>query len=124
MTKIVFWSDWPSTPEGGIARHLPDDTVVTITREADLAQAGDAEVAFGGIRQDRVKTLLAATPKLRWYHTPAAGVDRLIDIPDFRERRFKDPPLLGRECQPTTLQLEHARNTSRKSFQQPGRSTK
>jgi phosphoglycerate dehydrogenase-like enzyme len=89
MTKIVFWSNWPSTPEGGIARALPDDVVVAVKDEADLADAADAEVAFCGIRQDRVRTLLAATPKLRWYHTPSAGVDRLLEIPDFRERGIR-----------------------------------
>lgn len=89
MTTIVFWSNWPSTPEGGIAGALPQDDVITVTDEADLAKVGDAEIAFCGIRQDRVKRLLSATPKLRWYHTPAAGVDRLLDIPDFKERGIR-----------------------------------
>jgi phosphoglycerate dehydrogenase-like enzyme len=56
--------------------------------ESDLTRARDAEVAFCGIDQDRVRKLLAAAPKLRWYHTPAAGVDRLLEIADFRERRI------------------------------------
>ena len=85
MTTIAIWSNWPSTPtDFGAA--LPDDTLVLIKDENDLARAAAAEVAFSGISLDRVRKLLAATPKLRWFHTPAAGVDRFLDIPDFRER--------------------------------------
>ncbi len=86
MTKILFWSSWPSTPQGGIASALPGDEVIMVRDEADLVMAADAEVCFCGISQDRVRRVLAAAPKLRWYHTPAAGVDRLLTIPDFRER--------------------------------------
>lgn len=86
MTKIVFWSTWPSTPQGGLAAALPDDEIIRIADEGDLGRAADAEVAFGGISGDRVQKLLAAAPGLRWYHTPAAGVDRLLDIPEFRAR--------------------------------------
>ena len=88
MTKIVFWSNWPSTPQGGIRSALPDDEVIEIADEADLGRAADAEVAFCGISPDRIAKLLAAAPKLRWYHTPAAGVDRLLDMPAFRERKI------------------------------------
>lgn len=88
MTKIVFWSTWPSTPQAGIRSALPDDEVVAIAGEGDLALAADAEIAFGGISSDRVAKLLAAAPRVRWYHTPAAGVDRLLDIPDFRTRNI------------------------------------
>ena len=85
MTTIAIWSNWPSTPtDFGAA--LPDDTLVLIKDENDLARAAAAEVAFCGISLDRVRKLLAATPQLRWFHTPAAGVDRLLDIPDFRAR--------------------------------------
>ena len=85
MTTIAIWSNWPSTPmDFGAA--LPDDTLVVIKDENDLARAAAAEVAFCGIGLDRVRKLLAATPRLRWFHTPAAGVDRFLEIPDFRER--------------------------------------
>lgn len=85
MTTIAIWSNWPSTPtEFGSA--LPDETLVVIRDEKDLSRAAAAEIAFCGISLDRVRKLLAATPKLRWFHTPAAGVDRFLEIPDFRER--------------------------------------
>jgi len=85
VTTIAIWSNWPSTPtDFGTA--LSNDTLVLIKDETDLVRAAAAEVAFCGISLDRVRKLLAATPKLRWFHTPAAGVDRFLEIPDFRER--------------------------------------
>jgi phosphoglycerate dehydrogenase-like enzyme len=32
--------------------------------------------------------LIAAAPKLRWVHTPAAGVDRFLEMPELRQRRI------------------------------------
>jgi phosphoglycerate dehydrogenase-like enzyme len=85
VTTIAIWSNWASTPtDFGAA--LPDETLVMIKDESELGRAAAAEVAFGGISLDRARKLIAATPKLRWFHTPAAGVDRLVEIPDFRER--------------------------------------
>src|SRR5438105_8971021 len=86
MPTIVFWASWPSTPQGGIAAAFPEDTVIPIADEGDLARARDAEIAFAGLREDRVRKLLDAVPKLRWYHTPSAGVDRLVEVSEFRER--------------------------------------
>ena len=86
MPTIVFWSNWPSTPQSGITAALPDDTVIPIKEEGDLSRARDAEIAFCGLREDRVRRLLDAAPKLRWYHTPSAGVDRLVEVNEFRER--------------------------------------
>jgi phosphoglycerate dehydrogenase-like enzyme len=87
VTTIVIWSNWPSTPPD-LALALTGDKVVMVKAEDDLASVAKAEVAFCGINQERVKKLLAATPALRWFHTPAAGVDRLIELPDFRERNI------------------------------------
>lgn len=86
MPTIVFWSNWPSTPQGGIASAFPDDTVIAVKDEADLARVKDAEIAFCGLREDRVRKVLDAAPKLRWYHTPSAGVDRLVEVREFRDR--------------------------------------
>lgn len=58
-----------------------------VKEETDLTGAAKAEIAFCGTNLERVKKLLAATPALRWFHTPAAGVDRLIELPEFREGR-------------------------------------
>jgi phosphoglycerate dehydrogenase-like enzyme len=88
VTTIVFWSNWPSTPQGGITHALPVDRVIAIADEADLPRARDAEIAFCGLREDRVRKVLDAAPNLRWYHTPSAGVDRLGEVEAFRERGF------------------------------------
>ncbi len=88
MTKIIFWSSWPSTPQGGIAAALPDDLVISIKDEADLARAAEAEVAFCGTSLDRSRKLLDAAPRLRWFHTPSAGVDRFLEMPEFRARKI------------------------------------
>ena len=88
MVKIGFWSSWPSTPQGSFAASFPDDEVVAIKDENDLARAADIEIAFCGISNERSRQLIAAAPKLRWFHTPAAGVDRFLDMPEFRERKI------------------------------------
>ncbi len=88
MTKIVFWSTWPTTPLASYVAALPDDEIITIASEADLGRAAPAEIAFGGIRADLIVKLLEAAPELRWFHTPQAGVDRLLDIPAFRARNI------------------------------------
>ena len=85
MTAIVLWSTWASTPDD-LARAAPDDRVLTITDETQLAAASDAEIAFAGLNPERVKKLLAALPNLRWMHTPAAGVERIVDLPELRAR--------------------------------------
>ena len=88
MTKIVLWSRVESTPQGGIAAALPDDEVISIEDESELVRAADAEVAFGGTNSDRSRKLLEAAPKLRWFHTASAGVDRFLEIPEFRGRKI------------------------------------
>ncbi|HYR93723.1 MAG TPA: D-2-hydroxyacid dehydrogenase [Methylomirabilota bacterium] len=87
--KIAFWSQWPSTPQSGVAAALPDDEVISIKDEADLPKASEAEAAFLGTSGDRIVKLLAAAPKLRWVHTPAAGVDRFLEMPELRQRKIK-----------------------------------
>ena len=88
MAKIVFWSQWASTPQNGVAAALPADEVMPIKDESDLRPAAEAEIAFCGTSTDRVRRLIAAAPKLRWLHTPSAGVDRFVEIPAFRERKI------------------------------------
>lgn len=88
MVKIGFWSTWASTPQGNMAAAFPDDELIAIKDEKDLARAADIEIAFAGISNERSRQLIAAAPKLRWFHTPAAGVDRFLDMPEFRERKI------------------------------------
>jgi phosphoglycerate dehydrogenase-like enzyme len=88
MAKIVFWSQWASTPASGVAEALPDDEIFRIADENDLSPAADAEIAFCGTTTDRSRKLIVAAKKLRWFHTPSAGVDRFLEIPEFRERKI------------------------------------
>lgn len=84
MTNIVVWSAFSTSPET-VAARFPDDRVLAIADEKGLPQAADAEVAFSGNNPRRVRQLLDATPKLRWYHTVSAGVENM-PLPELAER--------------------------------------
>src|SRR5207245_7166660 len=84
MTNIVVWSAFSTSPET-VAARFPDDRVLAIGDEKGLAAAADAEVAFSGNNPRRVRQLLDATPKLRWYHTVSAGVENM-PLPELAKR--------------------------------------
>lgn len=85
MTKIAVWSAF-----GGMASDLPkllaDDQVAVPKDDSELASAADAECAIGTNNGSRVRKLLDAAPKLRWYHSVGAGVEDLIGVREFRDR--------------------------------------
>jgi phosphoglycerate dehydrogenase-like enzyme len=76
VTNIVVWSAFSTSPESVTAR-FPEDRILAVADEKGLAAAADAEVAFSGNNPRRVRQLLDATPKLRWYHTVSAGVENM-----------------------------------------------
>ena len=80
----MVWSALSRSPERVTAR-FPEDRVLAIVDEKGLAAAADAEVAFSGNNPRRVRQLLDATPKLRWYHTVSAGVENM-PLPELAER--------------------------------------
>jgi phosphoglycerate dehydrogenase-like enzyme len=84
VTNIVVWSAFSTSPETVVAR-FPEDRVVAIADEKGLSAAADAEVAFSGNNTRRVRQLLEATPKLRWYHTVSAGVETM-PLPELAKR--------------------------------------
>ena len=84
MTNIVVWSAFSTSAET-VAARFPDDRVLAIGDEKGLAAAADAEVAFSGNNPRRVRQLLDATPKLRWYHTVSAGVENM-PLPELAQR--------------------------------------
>jgi len=84
VTNIVVWSAFSTSPETVTAR-FPEDRVLAIADEKGLAAAADAEVAFSGNNPRRVRQLLDATPKLRWYHTVSAGVENM-PLPELAQR--------------------------------------
>ncbi|HUG04986.1 MAG TPA: D-2-hydroxyacid dehydrogenase [Candidatus Limnocylindria bacterium] len=85
MTKIAVWSGFQ-----GMAKELPkllsDDEVAVPKDETELAAAADAECAIGTNNGARVRRLLQAAPKLRWYHSVGAGVEDLVGVRELRER--------------------------------------
>ena len=85
MTKIAVWSAF-----GGMATDLPellaDDEVAVPKDDSELAVAADAECAIGTNNGSRVRKLLDAAPKLRWYHSVGAGVEDLVGVREFRDR--------------------------------------
>jgi phosphoglycerate dehydrogenase-like enzyme len=84
VTNIVVWSAFSTSPDTVKAR-FPEDRVLAIADEKGLAAAADAEVAFSGNNPRRVRQLLDATPRLRWYHTVSAGVENM-PLPELAER--------------------------------------
>ena len=84
MTNIVVWSAFSTSPDMVTAR-FPEDRIFAIKDEQGLAAAADAEVAFSGNNPRRVRKLLDATPKLRWYHTVSAGVENM-PLPELAQR--------------------------------------
>jgi phosphoglycerate dehydrogenase-like enzyme len=84
VTNILVWSALSKSPERVTAR-FPEDRVLAIADEKGLAAAADVEVAFSGNNPRRVRQLLDATPKLRWYHTISAGVENM-PLPELAER--------------------------------------
>ncbi len=70
--------NWDSMPSVDVLRAaLPDDRILRV-EDHDLGPAVQAEAAFGGFSPERLRALLAKTPKLRWVHTFSAGVDRQV----------------------------------------------
>ncbi len=75
---------WTMPPEEveRLQHRFPDDTFVYARDEAEEArEIADAEIAFTSILN---RTVLASARRLRWIHSPAAGVGRLM-YPDLAE---------------------------------------
>src|SRR5438874_11999886 len=84
MTNIVVWSAFSTSPDS-VRSRFPEDRVLAIADEKGLGAAADAEVSFSGNNPRRVRQLLDATPRLRWYHTVSAGVENM-PLPEMAER--------------------------------------
>jgi len=86
VTTIAVFGNWSSAPSADTLRAaLPDDRIVAVQGE-ELGPAVEAEVAFGGFSIDRLRSVLAGLPKLRWVHTFSAGVDRHVPVMDTYDR--------------------------------------
>ena len=80
----MVWSALSTSAEM-VTASFPDDRIVAIADEKGLDLAADAEVAFSGNNPRRVRKLLDATPKLRWYHSISAGVENM-PLPEMADR--------------------------------------
>ncbi len=67
---------------------LPDEEVVVPANESELDLAADAEVVIGTNNGARAQILLRRALGVRWYHSIGAGVERLVVLPEFRERKI------------------------------------
>jgi phosphoglycerate dehydrogenase-like enzyme len=86
VTTIAVFGNWSSAPSADTLRAaLPDDRIVAVQGE-ELGPAVEAEAAFGGFSIDRLRSVLAGMPKLRWVHTFSAGVDRHVPVMATYER--------------------------------------
>ncbi|MEA2661980.1 MAG: hypothetical protein QOH08_1552 [Chloroflexota bacterium] len=78
VTTIALFGSWSSMPTAETLRAaLPGDRIVAVQGD-ELGPAAEAEAAFGGFSAERLRAVLAGSPKLRWVHTFSAGVDRHV----------------------------------------------
>lgn len=77
MTRIVLslgFHSWAAD----LPELLAPDEVVILPADGDLGAAAGAEAAIGGPNPERFRAILAAAPGLRWFHSLAAGVERVV----------------------------------------------
>ncbi len=58
-------------------RRFPDVEFVVVPDGAPVPPLLDVEACIGGPNPERFRAVIAAAPRLRWFHTVSAGVDRL-----------------------------------------------
>ena len=86
VTKIAIWGAFGQIATT-IAASLHDDEVIVPKDESQLATlVREVEIGVGTNNGTRVRPFLDAAPRLRWYHSAGAGVERLVVLPQFRER--------------------------------------
>jgi phosphoglycerate dehydrogenase-like enzyme len=87
VTRVAVWSTF-----GQIAKELPsllpDDEIVVPAGEAELDRVADVEVVIGTNNGTRARPVLERARHVRWYHSVGAGVENLVTLPYFRERRI------------------------------------
>ena len=86
VTKIAIWGAFGQIAST-IAASLHDDEVIVPKDESQLPELlREVEIGVGTNSGPRVQPFLDAAPRLRWYHSAGAGVERLVVLPQFRER--------------------------------------
>ena len=87
MTRVAVWAAFGGAANE-IPKLLPNDEVVIPKDETELPNAAAAEVVFGTNNGRRAGALLDVARGVRWYHSAGAGVENLVALPAFRERRI------------------------------------
>ncbi len=86
MTILAVATGWHLKEADELRRVLPGDEVLWLSPSGPYEAAAPAEAIVAGLNADRAKALLAAAPRVRWFHTLSAGVERLL-IPEITERQ-------------------------------------
>lgn len=81
--KVALTTRFGGDPED-FMRRFPDVEFVVVPDGASVPPLGEVEACVAA-NPDRVRAVLAAAPRVRWFHTPSAGVDRLV-IPELVAR--------------------------------------
>ena len=82
--KVAIATRFGGSPEDFV-RRFPDVEFVVVPDGAAVPPLPDVEACVGGPNPDRLRAVLAAAPRLRWFHTVSAGVERMV-IPELSER--------------------------------------
>ncbi len=82
--KVAIATRFGGDPEDFV-RRVPEVEFVVVSENAPVPPLLDVEACIGGPNAERFRAVLAAAPRLRWYHTISAGVDRLV-IPELVAR--------------------------------------
>jgi phosphoglycerate dehydrogenase-like enzyme len=87
VTRVAVWSTF-----GQMAKELPallpDEDVVVPADESELDRVSEVEVVIGTNNGSRARLVLERAARVRWYHSVGAGVENLVVLPHFRERRI------------------------------------
>ena len=78
--QIAVFGDWATAANADLLRAaLPDDPILAV-RGDELGAAAEADAAFGGFGAEaqRLRAVVAGSPRLRWVHTFSAGVDHHV----------------------------------------------
>ena len=82
--KVAITTRFGGDPEDFI-RRFPDTEFVVVPESGPVPPLDGVEVAVGGPNPERLRQVLRAAPRLRWFHTISAGVDPLL-IPELMTR--------------------------------------
>src|SRR5438067_8638553 len=81
--KVAIATRFGGDPEDFI-RRFPETDFVVIPEDQPVPPLDGVEACIGGPNTERLRQILRAAPRLRWFHTISAGVDPLL-IPELMQ---------------------------------------